>query len=177
MAEGAVVSYLGVPDKLIESNVVFALSPTALKIFWFAWRKHMAHWTAKKPMVIFGLSKAEIMGMGINHNHVAPALRDLRAAGLIVLIQKGYGGEAMRQKVVSQYRLAFLDAGWASDPNRSVDEWREILNKAKLENENLKTRKPVLVKTRKPVQPPRSRPGNRYSYSDQSQVPETSTLL
>ena len=53
------VSYLQTPDALIDSNVFFALSPTALKIYWLACRKHQKFWTAKKKLVIFGLSKAE----------------------------------------------------------------------------------------------------------------------
>jgi hypothetical protein len=147
------MSYLQVPDALLDSNVLLTLSPTAQKIFWFACRKHMKFWTAKKAMVIFGLSKSEIIEIGVNHNHVAPALRELTAAGLIVLIQKGYGGEGVRQGIVSQYRLAFLDEGRShafAEPH-TVDEWKEILTRARECKEASKTRKPVHPKTRKPV--------------------------
>jgi hypothetical protein len=127
------MSYLQVPDALLESNAFFALSPTAKSILWLACRKHMKFWTAKKAMVIFGLSKSEIIEIGVNHNHVAPALRELTAAGLIVLIQKGYGGEGVRQGIVSQYRLAFLDEGrsHAFAEHHTVEEWKEIFIKAK----------------------------------------------
>jgi hypothetical protein len=127
------VSYLQIPDALIESNVRFALSPTAKNILCLAERKHMQFWTAKKTMVIFGLGKSEIMALGIGHNHIAPALRELKAAGLVVLIQKGYGGDKVKQGIVSQYRLAFLDEGRShvfAEPH-TVAEWKEILTKAR----------------------------------------------
>jgi hypothetical protein len=127
------MSYLQVPDALLDSNAFFALSPTAKSILWLACRKHMNFWTAKKAMVIFGLGKSEIMALGIGHNHIAPALRELKAAGLVVLIQKGYGGDKVKQGIVSQYRLAFLDEGrsHAFAEHHTVDEWKEIFSKAK----------------------------------------------
>jgi hypothetical protein len=127
------VSYLQTPDALLDSNVFFALSPTAKNILWLACRKHMKFWTAKKAMVIFGLGKREIMDLGIGHNHIAPALRELQAAGLVVLIQKGYGGDKIKKGLVSQYRLAFLDEGrsHAFAEHHTVDEWKEILSKAR----------------------------------------------
>jgi hypothetical protein len=144
---GRTMSYLQVPDALLESNAFFALSPTAKSILWLACRKHMKFWTAKKAMVIFGLSKTEIMSLGIGHNLVAPALRELTAAGLVVLIQKGYGGDGVKNGVVSQYRLAFLDEDRKhvfAEPH-TVDEWKEILHKAKVCKEKSKTPKRGLL--------------------------------
>ena len=137
------MSYLQIPDTLYESNVFFALSPTAKNILWLAGRKHMKFWTAKKKMVIFGLSQSEIISLGIGHNHIAPALRELQAAGLIVLVQAGYGGEAIKKGLVSQYRLAFLDEGrrHAFEEPHPVVEWKEILTKARECKENPKTPK------------------------------------
>ena len=153
------MSYLQTPDALIDSNVFFALSPTALKIYWLACRKHQKFWTAKKKLVIFGLSKAEIIALGIGHNHVAPALRELQAAGIIVLIQAGFRGDKARRGVVSQYRLAFLDEGrrHAFEEPHTVDEWKEILANAKECNENPRTPKQGHVRTPKQGQPPNSR--------------------
>jgi hypothetical protein len=127
------VSYLQIPDALLESNAFFALSPTAKNIYWLACRKHMKFWTEKKKLVIFGLSQSEIMSLGVGHNHIAPALRELQAAGIIVLIQAGYGGDKIKKGVVSQYRLAFLDEGrrHVFEQPRTIDEWKEIFTKAR----------------------------------------------
>jgi hypothetical protein len=141
------MSYLQIPDTLYGSDVLMALSPTAYKIFWLACRKHQSFWSAKKKMVIFGLSKSEIVSLGIGHNHIAAALRELQAAGLVVLIQKGYGGDKARKGSVSQYRLAFLDEGRKhvfAEPH-TVDEWKEILAKAREYNGNPKTPKQGLL--------------------------------
>ena len=137
------MSYLQVPEALLKSNVLIALSPTAQRIFWLAGRKHMEFWAAKKKMVIFGLSQSEIISLGIGHNHIAPALRELQAAGLIVLIQAGYGGDKIKKGMVSQYRLAFLDEGrrHAFDEPHTIGEWKEILTNARKCKENPKTPK------------------------------------
>jgi hypothetical protein len=161
------MSYLQVPDALLESNAFFALSPTAKSILWLACRKHMKFWTAKKAMVIFGLSKTEIMSLGIGHNLVAPALRELTAAGLVVLIQKGYGGDGVKNGVVSQYRLAFLDEDRKhvfAEPH-TVDEWKEILHKAKVCKEKSKTPKRGLA-----------RPQNGACYKPPSKAPKQGLL-
>jgi hypothetical protein len=150
------VSYLQIPSALLASNVLLALSPTAQKIFWLAGRRHMQFWTEKKKLVIFGLSKADACGLGVGHNHVARALRELQAAGILVLIQTGYSGDGARRGVVSQYRVAFLDEGRShvfAEPH-TVDEWKEILTKARVGNGNPKTPKQVQVKTPKQGLPP-----------------------
>jgi hypothetical protein len=166
------MSYLQVPDALLDSNAFFALSPTAKNILWLAFRKHMKFWTAKKAMVIFGLSKSEIMALGVGHNHIASALRELKASGLIVLIQKGYGGDGVKQGIVSQYRLAFLDEGRShvfAEPH-TVDEWKEIFTKARELKEKHKAPKRGLPKAPKQDLPPDQdpetgtlRPRNRYT--------------
>jgi hypothetical protein len=147
------VSYLQTPDALIYSDAFFALSPTAKNIYWLACRKHMKSWTAQKKMVIFGLSKSEVVRLGISHNHVAPALRELQAAGLIVLIRKGYGGDKAKKGAVSQYRLAFLDEGrrHAFEQDHTVEEWKEIFTKARECKENPRTLRQVLGRTLKQV--------------------------
>ena len=152
--EGKPVSYLQTPDALLESNVFFALSPTAKNIYWLACRKHMQFWAAKKAMVIFGLGKSEIMALGIGHNHIAPALRELLAAGLIVLIQAGYGGDKVKRGIVSQYRLAFLDEGrsHAFAEHHTIEAWKVILSKARELKRNPKAPKQGLPKAPKQVQ-------------------------
>jgi hypothetical protein len=153
------MSYLQTPDALLDSNVFFALSPTAKNIYWLACRKHMKFWTEKKKLVIFGLAKSEIVSLGIGHNHIAPALRELQAAGIIVLIQAGFRGDKARRGVVSQYRLAFLDEGrrHVFEEPHTVDEWKEILTKAREYNGNSRTPKQGHVRTPKQGLPPNSR--------------------
>ena len=179
MGEGrrcGAMSLLQIPDTLYDSNVLMALSPTAHKLFWLACRKHQKFWTDKKKFVIFGLSKAEIISLGIGHNQIAPSLRELQAAGLIVLVQAGYGGAGIREGVVSQYRVAFLDVGrHAFDQERTIDEWKEIFAKARECSEKPKPKSNAFGSLQGPEIGTHVR-GPKTGTSSQNQGPETGTL-
>jgi hypothetical protein len=104
------MSYLQKPKALIDSDVGMTLSYPAHKILWLAERKHMAFWTPDKKMVIFGMSYDEIIKTcHVTRKAIAPALRELRDAGLIVLVRKGFHNRANKLGAMSQFRLSMID--------------------------------------------------------------------
>jgi hypothetical protein len=104
------MAYLQTLKTLLDSDVLMDLSYPAHKILRLAERKHMAFWTPNKAMVIFGLSYDEmIKTCHVTRKSIAPALRELREAGLLVLVRKGFHNRQNKLGAVSQFRLSMID--------------------------------------------------------------------
>jgi len=112
--------WISYPLSMLESPALRTLSLSAVRVMHRLEVEHMHHGGAENGNLI--VTHNQFIEWGIAQNAIAPAIRELVALGLVVITEKGCGGNENHRRA-NRFRLTYVNMKSREQPTH---EWRKI---------------------------------------------------